>query len=64
MGRFLRWNSWDVFTSPLRVLTDIAVSLLHPELFLKTFVTTGLLTAVFMLAYVVLFMTPRLALDD
>jgi len=64
VGRFLRWNSWDVFTSPLRVLTDIAVSLLHPELFLKTFVTTGLLTAVFMLAYVVLFMTPRLAWDD
>jgi len=27
-------------------------------------VTTGLLTAVFILAYVVLFMTPRLALNE
>ncbi|MCA9875059.1 MAG: DUF1361 domain-containing protein [Anaerolineales bacterium] len=64
IGRFLRWNSWDMFTNPLRVLADIAVSLLHPELFLKTMVTTGLLTAVFILAYVVLFMTPRLALNE
>jgi len=64
VGRFLRWNSWDVFTNPLRVLGDVAVSLLHPEMFLKTFVTTGLLTAVFMLAYVVFFMTPRLILED
>ncbi|MBK8986798.1 MAG: DUF1361 domain-containing protein [Chloroflexi bacterium] len=64
IGRFLRWNSWDMFTSPLRVVEDVAISLLHPEMFLKTFVTTGLMTAVFILAYVVLFMTPRLAIDD
>lgn len=64
IGRFLRWNSWDIFTSPLRVVEDVVISLLHPDMFLKTFVMTGLLTAVFILAYVVLFMTPRLASGD
>ena len=30
MGRFLRYNSWDIFTSPLQVLADSAHLLMHP----------------------------------
>lgn len=30
LGRFLRWNSWDVFTRPLDVLDDILERLLNP----------------------------------
>ncbi len=30
IGRFLRWNSWDVLTNPLRLLEDIAVRIANP----------------------------------
>jgi uncharacterized membrane protein len=30
LGRFLRWNSWDVFTDPLSVLADAALPFMHP----------------------------------
>jgi uncharacterized membrane protein len=29
-GRFLRWNSWDVFFQPAAVLSDLGVRLIHP----------------------------------
>jgi uncharacterized membrane protein len=30
LGRFLNWNSWDVFLRPHRVLADIAARFAHP----------------------------------
>ncbi len=30
LGRFLRWNSWDVVTDPLAVLQDAIAPFLHP----------------------------------
>lgn len=30
IGRFLRWNSWDILTHPFGLATDIAVRILHP----------------------------------
>jgi uncharacterized membrane protein len=31
VGKFLRWNSWDVFLSPIQLGTDVAVHVLeHP----------------------------------
>jgi uncharacterized membrane protein len=30
LGRFLRWNSWDVFTQPRAILADIIFRLRHP----------------------------------
>jgi uncharacterized membrane protein len=63
IGRFLRWNSWDVFANPITLLNDLAYNLFNPDLFLKAAVTTGMLTAVFMVAYVILFLLPRITLE-
>ncbi|MBN1248116.1 MAG: DUF1361 domain-containing protein [Anaerolineae bacterium] len=30
LGRFLRWNSWDIFTRPGEILTDIWEFIRHP----------------------------------
>ena len=30
IGRFLRWNSWDIVSSPLAILADIADRFIHP----------------------------------
>jgi uncharacterized membrane protein len=30
LGRYLRWNSWDILTSPFKVLQDIGERLINP----------------------------------
>ena len=59
IGRFLRWNSWDVFTNPLTLLQ----SLLNPDLFLQAFVVTALLSLISIFAYVIMVSWPRLSLE-
>lgn len=59
IGRFLRWNSWDIFTSPLTLLN----SLLNPELFPKAFIVTALLSLISTFAYVIMVSMPRLSLE-
>jgi uncharacterized membrane protein len=63
IGRFLRWNSWDVFTNPITLFNDLAYNFLNPDLLFRAVVTTGMLTAVFMIAYVIIFLLPRLSLE-
>ena len=31
LGRYLRWNSWELFLNPNGLLTDVIVSLKHPK---------------------------------
>lgn len=53
LGRFLRWNSWDILTRPLALMRSIAAPLMQPtayaEVWLFTLITAALLT----LAYLV-----------
>lgn len=41
LGRFLRWNSWELFTNPLALLYDIKISLIDPKYRLKTWGITS-----------------------
>lgn len=54
LGRFLRWNSWDIFVEPLSLLNDIWLRLRHPLTYSPTMLFTVLLTAFLLSAYFML----------
>jgi len=41
LGRFVRFNSWELFTDPIPLLSDIAHRLMNPTDHPRTFVVTG-----------------------
>ena len=49
LGRFLRWNSWDVLFNPLRLLVDVAQPVIHPLAHTQT-VVFSVLFAFFLVA--------------
>ena len=51
MGRFLRWNSWDILLYPIDILSDIAHRLAHPFSNLQTYGVTLLFTAFLFVCY-------------
>ncbi|MCC7361844.1 MAG: DUF1361 domain-containing protein [Anaerolineales bacterium] len=51
LGRFQRWNSWDLFTNPVALLSDIAYTLRHPLANWRTFAFSALFSLVFLSAY-------------
>ncbi|MCP4362870.1 MAG: DUF1361 domain-containing protein [Chloroflexi bacterium] len=60
IGRFLRWNSWDLFSNPLLLWQDLHLTLTTPYLFVKTAVITSALTAVFTFSYLLFTLLPQL----
>jgi len=54
VGRFLRWNSWDVFFSPTAIFADVAVRLLHPLAHRQTYAVTVLFSAFLFVCYLTL----------
>jgi len=51
LGRFLRWNSWDIVTNPLDLFKEIAVRFLFPIQYYQTWAITILFTCFFSLLY-------------
>ena len=51
LGRFLRWNSWDIISNPFRLLVSISGRVLSPFDHLQTWGVTCLLTTLFYLLY-------------
>ena len=37
IGRFLRYNSWDLFSDPFQILADTASRLAHPASYPRTY---------------------------
>jgi uncharacterized membrane protein len=51
LGRFSRWNSWDLFFYPKEILYDVAVRLANPFSNLSFFGFTGIFTALLIVSY-------------
>lgn len=54
LGRFLRWNSWDVLTDPAGLFGDIAVRLLNPTSHPRTYGVTLIFGIGLLLGYAAL----------
>lgn len=54
LGRFLRWNSWDVFFAPAQILGSILDGVLHPSAHSQTIVFSVVFGAVFTSMYLML----------
>jgi uncharacterized membrane protein len=64
LGRFLRWNSWDVVVQPDRLLADLWAHAADPLTYAKPIAVTVLFTGFLTVAYGVLYTWLRLALAE
>jgi uncharacterized membrane protein len=55
LGRFQRWNSWDLVTRPGALLADVGGRVLDPFSHPRTFGLTAMVAAMFGASYLVLF---------
>ncbi len=60
VGRFLRWNSWDIFTQPRTLAYDMFNSLANP----RTYAVSLSLTIMMLFAYIIMYSLPRLELAN
>jgi len=51
LGRFLRWNSWDIISNPFKLLLSIGHRVVSPFDHIQTWTVTGTLTIFFYLLY-------------
>jgi uncharacterized membrane protein len=52
LGRFLRWNSWDIVSQPHQLLRDIAVRVIDPFAYSRTWLVTAGFAGLLIVAYV------------
>ena len=53
IGRFLRWNSWDIFLHPLERMQDFLFYATHPSL--QSIVFISVFSAFFIFIYITLY---------
>ncbi len=51
LGRFLRWNSWDIISNPFQLILSIGHRIISPFDYLQTWGVTIILTGFFYLLY-------------
>jgi len=60
LGRFDRWNSWDLFQEPIPMMRDIAEYFLHPRTHANTWAITIIIAAFLVTGYLVIKQLSRL----
>lgn len=59
LGRFLRWNSWDLLQAPNALFSDIFQRLLYPTAYPRTYGVTLVFFLLFLCCYLLLVPGPR-----
>jgi uncharacterized membrane protein len=54
LGRFERWNSWDLLVSPRARVAEMAAPLLNPSAYLRPWAMCALFAAFFLVSYLTL----------
>jgi uncharacterized membrane protein len=54
LGRYLRWNSWDVLSSPFALIKDIAIRVLEPADHPRTYGVTLIFSLFLIIGYLML----------
>ncbi len=64
LGRFLRWNSWDILSNPVTLAKDAVHPLIHPLAYSSTLKITSIYTVFFILAYLMFYAFTHLHSDS
>jgi uncharacterized membrane protein len=60
LGRFMRWNSWDLIRRPEKIISDILNNFSYPENYQTILLYTGLYGLLFLAVYVTFFLFGQL----
>lgn len=60
LGRFLRWNSWDIINNPFTLLKDIFYRIALPQYHMRTWGVTIIFGVLFYLIYSTIKMLPKI----
>lgn len=52
LGRYLRFNSWDIISNPIPLFQDVSTRLLHPFEYSNTYGVTVIFATFFLISYV------------
>ena len=63
IGRFLRWNSWDILANPGPLFLEIARIVHHPVAYRSIWAHVALLTVALLFAYGLMTLLPLLSRD-
>ena len=58
LGRFQRWNSWDILVDPVGLLRDVAIRVANPFDYPRTIGVTVLFAGFLTVAYLTLILLP------
>lgn len=60
LGRYSRWNTWDIILQPAGLLFDVSDRVINPGGYMQTYQTTGILFLLLLGGYVIVYEAIRL----